>query len=491
MPEINYHSIKTHISEKLSTSFDPVYLIFGEEFLYRQVTKDLINAVIADPVRQKHNYEVVNHREEGQVTDIIERMNTYSFFSGKKILELRDATVFAAGHNQGNILQKVKQLYENNDVENAAKRFLNLLGRLGLGLSDFSADISDDALATVFDLNEEQATDVDWIRKLYAYCVEQNLPVPEAGDDAERLKSAIERGFPKNNILVITTDTIDKRKALYKTIKKTGTVIDCSVAKGNRKSDIDAQRQFLQQQMHRLLKKHNKQMDSRAFELIFKMTGFDPRAFTASLEKLLDYAKDRDHISTEDVHAVLIRTKKDPVYELTGALSQRDPLKTIFYITSLLSSGFHYLQILAALTNQIRKLLVIKDFQESRYGRDWHPGIGYDQFRQLIIPLIVKYDEKLIEKIIYHQDSMKGRLDSADDSKKKPASDLMIAKNPNNPYPVFQQFLHSRKYTKKELLAAFVVLNHADVKLKSTGQKPVNVLEEAVFKICGKPDVSR
>ena len=488
MPEIDYQSTKKHISEKRTASFDPVYLIFGEEFLYRQVAQDLINTIIPDPVKQKHGYEVLNHREEGQLADVIERMNTYSFFSGKKVLELRDATVFVAGHNQGNVLRKVKQLYENKDIENAAKRFLNLMGRLQIGPSDFSADISDDALANIFNLSEEQVTDIDWIRKLCAYCAERNLSVPESGDDAERLKNAIEKGFPQNNLLIITTDTVDKRKALYKTIKKIGTVIDCSIAKGNRKSDIDAQRKFLRQQMRRILKRHNKQMDAPAFELIFKMTGFDPRAFTTSLEKLVDYARDRDHISTDDVHAVLIRTKKDPVYELTGALSERDMLKTIYYMASLLSSGFHYLQILAALTNQIRKLLMIKDFQESRYGRDWNPGIGYDQFKQIIVPLIVKYDEKLIEKTIYHQGAMKGKFGQANDSKKKPVSDLMIAKNPNNPYPVFQQFLRSRNYSKKELLSAFVALSHADIKLKTTGQKPVTVLEEVIFSICGQPN---
>jgi len=498
MPEINYHSIKDYIRECLNSSFDSVYLIHGEEFLYHQVTQALVKAIIPDPAHQKHNFEVINHKEEGQLADVIEKMNTYSFFNEKKIMELRDATVFVASHNQGNVLQKVQQLYEKNDFEKAAKRFLSLLTRLQISLSDIPADISQDNSTTIsdetivekFNISGDQAGNIGWIKELCSYCVERKLSVPESGDDAQRLKNAIEKGFPKNNFLFITTDTVDKRKALYKSIKKLGTIIDCVIPKGNRKADIDAQRRFLQQHMRHLLKKQNKQIDSKAFELIFKMTGFDLRAFNTNLEKLIDYAKDRGIITAEDVNAVLIRTRQDPVYELTGALSERDTLKTLHFISSLLASGFHYLQILTAMTNQIRKLLLIKDFQASEFGNCWHSGISYDQFRQKVIPSIVKYDEALIEKIACHHDAAKGNFSPQDvkKKKKKPATDLIVVKNPNNPYPVFQQFLHSRKYSKKDLFAAFEILSAADVKLKTTGQSPAVILENAVFKICAKPE---
>jgi len=162
----------------------------------------------------------------------------------------------------------------------------------------------------------------------------------------------------------------------------------------------------------------------------------------------------------------------------------------LHFISSLLASGFHYLQILTAMTNQIRKLLLIKDFQASEYGNCWHSGISYDQFRQKVIPSIVKYDEALIEKIACHHDAVKGNFSPQDvkKKKKKPATDLIVVKNPNNPYPVFQQFLHSRKYSKKDLFAAFEILSAADVKLKTTGQSPAVILENAVFKICAKPE---
>lgn len=489
MPEINYQSVKQHINERLHSSFDAVYLIFGEEYVYRKVAQALVNAIIPDPAGQKHNYEVVAHRDDGLVADVIEKLNTYSFFSEKKILELRDASIFVSARNSGNLLQKAKQLYENNDFEKAADRFLSLLSRLQLDLSDISPPAADDVLAERLNLPDEYLNETEWIKKICHYCRERNLSVPEAGDDAERLRVAVESGFPKNNRLIITTETVDKRKSLYKIIKKVGTVIDCSIAKGNRKADVEEQRHFLQQHARQLMQKYRKQIDSGAVELIFTLTGFDVRAFTTGLEKLVDYVKDRDHITSEDVKSVLIRTRKDPVYELTGALALRDTIKTLYYMRSLLTDGFHYLQILAALTNQIRKLLVIKDFLESGAGRTWHHGIGYDQFRQNIIPLIVQYDEALIEKARHHQAAGRGDFDRSSDLPKKGkfSSDLVIAKNPNNPYPVFQQFLNSRKYTTSELLNAMHTLRRADVTLKTSGRNPATILEETIFTICGLP----
>ena len=481
MAEITHASIKAHLQERADASFDPVYLIFGEEFLYRQVAETLVNAIIPDPVQQKHLYEILNHADDGQVSDAIERLNTYSFFPGKKIVELRDAALFVTRQNPGNYLLKIRRAYENNAFEKAAILFLNLLSRLQMDLSD----ISDQTISQKFDISEDRAEDADWIKKLAAYCVERKLSVPEAADDAERLRNAIERGFPGNNVLLITTDTVDKRKALYKTINACGTVVDCAIPKGNRKADVDAQRGFLQQHMRQMLAKHHKRMDLQAFDLVFKMTGFDVRSFTANLEKLVDYAKESSSISADDVRAVLVRTRQDPVYELTGAIAERNVLKSLHCLSSLLEAGFHYLQILSAITNQMRKLLVIRGFLETGQGRAFHPKMSYDQFRNLIIPAIHSYDEALLNQIQFHENAVRGDADPSTEARgKKSSSDLIIVANPANAYPVYQQFLRAAGFSKQALCTSFEILHQADVKLKTSGSLPAAVLEEVIFKIC-------
>ena len=74
--------------------------------------------------------------------------------------------------------------------------------------------------------------------------------------------------------------------------------------------------------------------------------------------------------------------------------------------------------------------------------------------------------------------------------KKKPATDLVIARNPNNAYPVYQTLRKADTYAKKALLMSLERLARADVQLKSTGQKPKTVLESAILFIC-EGDVKR
>ena len=71
--------------------------------------------------------------------------------------------------------------------------------------------------------------------------------------------------------------------------------------------------------------------------------------------------------------------------------------------------------------------------------------------------------------------------------KSKTDTDLLIAKNPKNAYPIFQLFKKSERYTKEELLEAIGALNQVDKMLKSSGQNPKLVLEKAILGICGNP----
>jgi DNA polymerase-3 subunit delta len=68
--------------------------------------------------------------------------------------------------------------------------------------------------------------------------------------------------------------------------------------------------------------------------------------------------------------------------------------------------------------------------------------------------------------------------------KKNPVLSLVIAKNPNSAYPVFQIFLKSDNFSKIELIKALEILFEADKALKSTGQDPRLLLEHTIISIC-------
>jgi len=193
----------------------------------------------------------------------------------------------------------------------------------------------------------------------------------------------------------------------------------------------------------------------------------------------------------------LERTKKDPVYELSNAIANRNLEMTLFVLNSLLGvDKFHPLQALAGLANQIRRLLLVKGFVESSYGEDWDywVGLGYlksewptANFKNYIIPAILEHDRALLDQIKSWEN-----LEADDQSttkKKKPdkwMSDFVIVKNPNSPIPVYKLLQNSERFTKDELIAAFEILSEADVRLKSTGQNPKIILEQAIIRICRK-----
>ena len=72
--------------------------------------------------------------------------------------------------------------------------------------------------------------------------------------------------------------------------------------------------------------------------------------------------------------------------------------------------------------------------------------------------------------------------------KKKLKTDLLLARNPKNAYPVYQLLKKSERYSKTELIGAFNYLNEADRQLKISAQNPKLLLERLIFRICNKTE---
>ncbi len=101
--------------------------------------------------------------------------------------------------------------------------------------------------------------------EIIAYCRQHDLTVPAARDDCRILQQAMEKGFPKSNHLIITTDMVDKRRGLFKSLSSKGMVVDCSVPKGDRRADQIAQESVLVEKMNSILKAGNKTMNRATY----------------------------------------------------------------------------------------------------------------------------------------------------------------------------------------------------------------------------------
>ncbi len=299
------------------------------------------------------------------------------------------------------------------------------------------------------------------------------------------LSNALSDGFPKRHYLIITTESVDKRRRIYKTMEANGLVVDCSVPLGDRQADRVAQDAVVRNIMQELLSQSGKSIDAAAFAAISEMTGFDLRTFRNNLNKLIDYVGERKEIKIDDVSAVLERSRKDPIYAFTNALGDRNLGDTLFYMQSLLSNGYHELQLLAGAINFMRRLLVIKAFADQHAHGVLQADISYNVFRDRAMPLIQKHDEELKAHLMTWEQTLLDLEGSQQGpSKQRMGTDLLIAPNPKNAYPVYKLFQKAMAFSIRELYWALKTLSQTDILLKSSGQPPHSVLTNAVVKIC-------
>lgn len=482
MGEISYPALKAYLkqiganSDRLPAA---VHLIHGEDLLVRTAFEEILQRLLPDASRSL-NYEPFDGAVP--VGDVVASMNTYSLLSGTKVVALKDARLFHARDTAAKLLDSARNARIDGDLPRAAKHFLAALAQMNLSLEDLRPSNRSARFPDGFDAGDDDA----WIDDILDHCASARLSVPPAGDSAGILERAIENGFPKGHHLIITTDLIDRRRSLYQLISEKGMVIDCSVPKGDRRADKEAQAAALADHMQSILEPAGKTMNRAAFLSLCEMTGFDLGTFANNLQILIDYAGPRQAITVEDVEAALTRTKKDPLYELTNAVTDRSWDRSLFFLDALLAGEIHGLQALAAIANQIRKLLVAKDFTESPGGAAWQPAATYPQFQQSVMPAVVAFDRELIGRIGAWETTLAGGPAEGKKKKKseKPGTDLQLARNPGNPFPVYQTLKKADRFSRAELLRVLEALAEADARLKSSALNPRLILERVVWQIC-------
>jgi len=478
--EIDFKTVDRHLkSLKVDTAPAgrnapaPVYLIFGEEMLRSQVLQKLLEILLPS----SWNYEPVDGSEV-EVHEAIEKVNTFSLLSGRKIVVFHEARLFDSGADIRPLIAKARKAYNDQKTEQASSILLRVLARLQLTLEDTAEPNWKSKLPV-------EPEDHHWLEETAGFSRRKQRSVPETADGETHLCKAIEKGFPAGNMLIITSDAIDRRRKLYKTIRDRGVIIDCSVPRGERKAEKQAQAAVIRETLERVLNSSGKQMEPGAFEVLYDMTGFDLRTSVNNLKKLIDYVGDRHRITRSDIETALKRTRKDPVFALTNAVAERRLEQALFYTDSLLSDGENPLQpeqVLVAIVNQIRKLLRIKDFLAGPHGGLWNPGCTYAQFKNSVMPAVEEFDHSLAQ----HRQQWDERFEGVQGGKaaRKTKTDLLIVRSPKNPYPVYQQFLATDRYSSQDLIEAFEHLAAADRRIKSATEDKKKVLEDVLMRIC-------
>jgi DNA polymerase-3 subunit delta len=476
MPTIAYNAIAEHLKGPAVDKWPAVTLIYGEEMLCRRAFDALMDALIPETERAL-GVDTFDGGEDG-VAAVLSSLNTYALLASTKVVVLREARLFYSATAKQGLREKMIQAGQGGNLKKASRPLLNLMALEGLQFEDLTLPARRKKI--VDDVDGRAAA---WFDPLVTYCQDKGLRIPDKRDDADLLKTAMQKGFPEGHRLVITTDLVDRRKALYKAIDETGMVVDCSVPKGETRADRMAQDAVMQATMDEALAQSGKRLDTKARRRLVDWTGFDLRTLAGSLEKLINFVGDRETITDTDVSTVLKRTRKDPIFEFTNAVADRNLDGALFYMHSLLVDGMHPLQLLAAVANQLRRLLLAKDFIIRDRGRSWSSRMAFPQFKSTTFKAIQADDATHASLIEDWETILKAAVEGKK-RKKSPASDLVLARNPRSPFPVYQTLKKADNFSMQALALAVRRLSEADVRMKSTGQAPRLLLESVLIDLC-------
>jgi DNA polymerase-3 subunit delta len=421
------------------------------------------------------------------IPEMLSRLNTFCLSAEPRLVVFKDAKLFDSQSDQQRLQEQIVEAVASDRIDRAAKVFLALCGRLAVPVENFTSQAVPDELQPL-----EMEIGSDAVGRLLLYCQQQGWSAQSGETNLDALMRAFERGFPPRHTLLITVySKAPKNRKLYKAIQTHGVIVDCSVPAGERRADKLAQESVLRQTLEEMLSAARKKLAPSLLGTLIELTGFDLPNFRDNVEKLIAFTGGRAEITAADIQTLLRKTKTDPLYELTNAVAERNLNKAVGCLGGLLRAEWHPLQIIAALANQVRKLLVAKDFAVSASGHCWSRGISYAQFQSQVLPVIQKHDVQVSEQMAAWPSPSAGtKKNAARTASSKGSSELALAANPHNAFPIYQTLLKSENFTLPELVAVMHRINDADVRLKSTGQDPTQVLTALLLAICA-PSTNR
>lgn len=429
-----------------------IYLVFGERYLCQQATEQILDHLLPDKSQRTGNLFLVDGDQE-EPAKTLNQLRTYNLFGGRRVIRVMDSRLFHSKVIAKNIWEKGVKQYENNNLE-AAGRYLRQVLEIGnmtpVDLEELPTSTWKSKLGFA-----RPPGDMAWVGEVLEKCGLNDDATAKGQDITDLYTKAFDEGLPQDNILILVTDTADKRKKFYKYLAKHGSVIDLSVDTGTNKAAADSQKEVLTDIVRRILAESNKKIEPRALEVFLERVGFHPVAAALESEKLALYIEERATVTVDDLNAVIGRTREEAVYELSEAFSNRDLTKTLIINSRLLENGLHPLVIIAALRNHLKKMLIISSLRDLETP-SYSSGMSFPAFKG-------------------------GYLERLKSEREEWPKEL-----PGHPYALYMMFQKVEKFQTSSLTKALSELLNTEYRLKSSGLPEKIVLESMFFKLLGQ-----
>ena len=365
-----------------------IYLVFGERYLCRNAAQELIDHLLPEKKRQATGLQHIDgDQEDFSVT--LNLLKTFSLFSGRKIFWVTDTKLFYSKGVAKNVWDKACEKNDRNEPRQALRYLLQMLNLAAQSpkemVEENIASLSATRWKNLFGFSKPQG-DLSWAQNLLAKMPPDVSPAKgKENDTATMYTLAFETGIPRDNILVLLAEAVDKRKRLYKYIQEHGVILDLAVDPGSSAAAKRDQEKVVKDLLHSTLTKYGKEIEPQTISIFLERVGFHPVAAVMEAEKLALYVGDRKLITREDVDAIIGRTREEALFELTEAVTSGKTENALRILDHLQSSGVHGLAILATLRNHIKKLLLVRSLQGVR-SPSYSKSLSFPVFQKSYLP---------------------------------------------------------------------------------------------------------
>jgi DNA polymerase-3 subunit delta len=434
----------------------PCYLLYGEEeYLINETLRQILDLIIPQSDRDFGLFFL-----DGENTDIdsmIEYALTPSLLGGRKVIVVRNTTIFQSRENLSDLIQKILRNIDENPTK-AAKYFLTFLKLTGFSLEDLQGTgwkkITDEQWRQV--VKSDSGEDRDkWLPRVLDICTGIGFSATVVVDKLERLEELLQKGPPSGNCLMFTAEAVDKRKKIYKTIAETGIVLYFGIPRGDA-----AQKEALRHEAQKLLAQYSKKVTPDAWIALGKKTAFELRGSLMELGKLISFVGERSTIDQKDVEEVVGKTKEDSIFDLTTALSEKNQLAALNALRALLDQGIHHLMVLTMIVREIRFLLQARIMVNSEKLPKLNAGMDYGWFQKNVQPVVTN----LLADI--------SRRDG-----------LLLSQHP---FVIYNALKNCSRFSYDVLLLLLDELLEIDHSFKSSAKDPQLLLENFLIKACAK-----
>ena len=151
--------------------------------------------------------------------------------------------------------------------------------------------------------------------------------------------------------LIFQGEKIDQRKKFFVDLKKNGTLVEYKRPYENQLGP------FIREEATT----HGKRMEPAATEILAYFVGTNLQDLASQVEKVAMYVGEREIIRVDDIKAVVCDTKVDSVFDLANALGEKNLGRALRTLQTLLRDGEAPLMVLTMVTRHFRQLWRVRE----------------------------------------------------------------------------------------------------------------------------------